>query len=1699
MNRKIRVFGLVLALLIVPFLTLYTVAASGDFYSMQVIFENREFEIGEQVNFTVMVWWNDQLTTVDDVTGFVLNLTTWPPSISELVIFNETAQQGIYEGNFTIKEEHVGFFNGTGGFPIAGKLVFFLVQATVGSDPVAESMTFLYIDQAPNFILEVSNPEPVPGEIVSLDLTIWNGSYVDADIVNITVYNSTTIPPDLSDPANMPPGELLPVTSNGTGRYNALYSIPSTLQNATYYSILVNATFNDEYINYEPWSNRFFPKVFIVNMFQVYTHLVYEETTQIIFDLYVTDLTGSIISGANLDIILFYDNGSFEKLSNISDGLGKAGFDIALDPAALSVYVTGWANYTGKSQFFSSEVIDRKPVGPDTNEFTVIFIEEEGIPALYRKGETVFWNYTAYNNSLPLPYQEIYYWIWNYSGDIFTPNLQFIENGNITTDSNGNFTLILTIPENLERLAIDFKTNVSGEVLEYEDDTFFRILDEDLIITYDTLDFGNAVNITVQVEASNDTVAFIMVAPLVGGNQDLNWSMPLSMSPEGFPSSTMMRRDSSGQYHRRVNLPVFWPTTSDYMIFVAILDRFNFEVHANYTIIELSPPHVVSFEPVEMMDSRLGPMVVEFDEEINVTASTDPVQITSIGTVPSFTISWSNENKTMTITFDDRIDYETQYTVTINSTGLLDMGGLALDGNNNDLIEGSPNDDFVFSFTSPYLPRTSDDYDGLWHTTDFTITLTATGGDEGINETYYIINSGPVFSVSMDGMPQIINEDANNTLEYWSTDISGTEETPHNILWEIKLDKTPPTTSDDYDGLWHGSDIMINLNASDPISGISDIYYSINAQPTQTVSMDGMPNIITEGASNMLEYWSIDNATNEETPHNILTDIKLDKSPPSTFHDYDGKWHTQDIVINLTTSDLVSGINETYYRINSGPIMTLSENGTPIITTQDKNNTLEYWSLDNASIEELPHNMLYEIKLDKTKPSTADNYDGLLHNADIVVTLFAFDAISGLNDTYYRINGGSIMSVLSNGQPVISTEGMNNTLEYWSVDNATNEEDHHFVYNIMLDKTAPEIIYNFPTGNSISLSANIMINWSEPVVESSVENAFNINPSVGGNFIWDGWNLTFDPFTNLIESTEYTITINTTARDFAGNHLTFDFVWQFNTTFSQIHTSHDYGGEWRSSDITITLTASGGQGGVLDTYYRINDGPTKSVSTDGMPVFTTEGSENKLEYWSVDNALNEESHHTLLNIKLDKTPPVSSDDYDGEWHNIDITIILTASDELNGIGNIYYQINDGLTKTVSSDGPPVIANEGPSNKLEYWSEDTLGNEEIHNVLTEIKLDKTKPITSYEYEHKWYNSDVTVILDAEDTVSGVKDIYYKINDGEVKAVSLDGQPKVTTEGTSNKIEFWNEDNASNGANHQTITGIRLDKTKPSVMITSEEEIVSGDYLFEVTIMDDNLDTSSIKYQIDSEEPQSLPFISDDNYGITIDTTNLTDDTYTLRVIAYDNAGNANNTQSIEITVDNTPPTTPTISNLPSKTKDESITISGTAEAGSEIEVFLNGISVGTTMADENGAWTMEITLIEGENKVSVESRDPAGNSAESSDYFITHSTETGEEEGDNIIWILIIVVIIIIVIIVVMLIKKRPAKELPEEVIDEEIIEPEEEEIIEDVEVEEPEEEIEKEITEEEFEEKFEKYEIEENLDEEPRDETLEEGLDKDEE
>ncbi|MEM3137612.1 MAG: PKD domain-containing protein, partial [Thermofilaceae archaeon] len=148
------------------------------------------------------------------------------------------------------------------------------------------------------------------------------------------------------------------------------------------------------------------------------------------------------------------------------------------------------------------------------------------------------------------------------------------------------------------------------------------------------------------------------------------------------------------------------------------------------------------------------------------------------------------------------------------------------------------------------------------------------------------------------------------------------------------------------------------------------------------------------------------------------------------------------------------------------------------------------------------------------------------------------------------------------------------------------------------------------------------------------------------------------------------------------------------------------------------------------------------------------------------NYLISQEHACLVIEKRDINPPVTKALYEDVWHNADFTITLEAEDDLSGVAETYYRINNGEVKRVSIDGFPLITVESSNNTLEYWSVDKAGNEEAHKLIMGIKLDKTRPIANAGQNQK-ANVGETVIFDASMSTDniGVASYEWDFGDGE----------------------------------------------------------------------------------------------------------------------------------------------------------------------------------------------------------------------------------------------------------------------------------------------------------------------------------------------
>jgi len=360
-------------------------------------------------------------------------------------------------------------------------------------------------------------------------------------------------------------------------------------------------------------------------------------------------------------------------------------------------------------------------------------------------------------------------------------------------------------------------------------------------------------------------------------------------------------------------------------------------------------------------------------------------------------------------------------------------------------------------------PNTTHNYNGKWHTSDFTIDLTATDDPGSINQTYYEVNDGPTSTINVDGHPKIMSEGANNTLEYWSTDNAGNEEFPHNILTQIKLDKTTPTGSisiNDNAVYTTSTSVTLSLTASDTISGIHQVRYS----------NDGVWDSESWQAFSSTKTWTLDEDEGIKTVYYQIKDqaeltytcsdtIILDRTSPMGSIIITEGAYTNSSSVNITPSanDALSGV--AHMRFSNDDILwtdwiTYSSHIEWQLTEDEGEKKVYAQFKDNAGL--ISPTYLFTITLDQTPPTiaiTTPSSNREIRSSNLTVTWSSSDETSGISQNQIRIDAGPWINLEMNMNYTISdlSDG-DHTLDIRAVDRAgnTRQETINFIVNTSL-------------------------------------------------------------------------------------------------------------------------------------------------------------------------------------------------------------------------------------------------------------------------------------------------------------------------------------------------------------------------------------------------------------------------------------------------------------------------------------------------------------------------------------------------------------------------------------------------------------------------------------------------------------------------
>ena len=562
----------------------------------------------------------------------------------------------------------------------------------------------------------------------------------------------------------------------------------------------------------------------------------------------------------------------------------------------------------------------------------------------------------------------------------------------------------------------------------------------------------------------------------------------------------------------------------------------------------------------------------------------------------------------------------------------------------------------------------------------------------------------------------------------------------------INVDKTAPALSGAATAApngagWYNDDVVIKWTAADALSGLDGV-----APADSTI--DGEGTGLTAGAS-------VRDLAGHETSAKSAP-VKIDRTAPTTSISDVSDWSNNAVTVKLTAGDNLSGVAATHYQLDKDPAAT----GTSVTIDTEGVHTLQVWSVDVAGNVEAQKNI--EVKIDKTAPGISHTQAPAANtrswnNSDVTITFTCTDSGSG---------------IATCTSPVTKGEGAAQKVQGKATDQAGNSATDETTVNV--DKTKPTV-----TG-TLSATANAN-GW----FKSDVTATFTCADQDGLSGV-----LSCPKAKTLGEGKGQSA--GGTATDAADNasdpfSITGINVDETDPTLSGAATTAPNGNGWYNGDVTVKWAAS-------DTLSGI-DGDTPADS----PI-TGEGADLSTSATVSDKAANTVST-TVKGIKIDRTPPRTGATAPSGWQSSDITVKLSATDNLSGVAGTFYTIDGGARQAGTS---VSVTSEG-THQVAYWSVDEAGNAETAQTVT-VLVDKSLPTitgaaTTDPNAAGWYKAPVTVRFDCKDAVSGIASCQPD--------ATLAAQGANSATGTA-------VDNAGNKGT-TTVSGIKVDTVAPSVSV------------------------------------------------------------------------------------------------------------------------------------------------------------------------------------------------------------------------------------------------------------------------------------------
>ncbi len=426
-------------LLVICVASVSTVSAERDSLKVIIVADDKIYGVDDTIMVEVRVYNKAELTDADEIT--VRLDTFW--QVQDIEVEMSQISTGIYQGTYQIQDnDHHAWFT---------------VYAEKGTDYDGASLNIDISQDHLELDLHFANQNHAylwSGESVTATITSrYRGELIDVDDFSFLrlIYPSDEI-----------------IDLNGTivslGTYQVTCSIPEVNDNGEY-ELEARAIYAGEHAEVHAYIT--------VNVLSVWYHFESLAGNTATFTLGVADENGDGVANAEISITQPYglttttgeDGTAIINVRNVYNG----------------ILVRGEVSGNGKSQSFEGRIYtedSEETPNPDHRSFDVIY---EGEEFIYKSGSSISRSYKAYNCTIPLQNQVIYYYItlegvdmdidegtlFPEGGEHIDGAAQIVTAGIATTDQFGEFSLSFKAPSDQGFVYITFESGIPRHDFNY--------------------------------------------------------------------------------------------------------------------------------------------------------------------------------------------------------------------------------------------------------------------------------------------------------------------------------------------------------------------------------------------------------------------------------------------------------------------------------------------------------------------------------------------------------------------------------------------------------------------------------------------------------------------------------------------------------------------------------------------------------------------------------------------------------------------------------------------------------------------------------------------------------------------------------------------------------------------------------------------------------------------------------------------------------------------------------------------------------------------------------------------------------------------------------------------------------------------------------------------------------------------------------